>query len=62
MGYSCPSNIPVSGVAGQIGAPGVAIWEGCWNDVVTMYSSGDRKALTMITANIVSRALPRNRR
>ena len=38
-----PRTSPVCGVAGQIGAPGVVDWHGCWNDVVTMYSSGSRK-------------------
>ena len=60
-GYSVPSNTPVLGLAGQIGAPGVAIWDGCMNDVVTMYSRGDSSAVTMITANSTRDALARYR-
>ena len=51
--------MPVLGVAGQMGAPGVAIWDGCMNDVVTMYSNGDSSALTMMTANRSRDALAR---
>ena len=40
------------------GAPGVEAWRGCWNAVVTMYSSGIRNALMMITANMTATPWP----